>query len=83
MPTPTQSTPLTFGVNPYDLKPQDTGRYHVIDDKGFIRAKTKYGHTAYDHAGNLSDRESDVKFSAVDTRDGSLYGAYLNGESVA
>ena len=73
---------LTFGVNPFDRAPATTGRYHVIDELGFIRAKYQFGYTAYDHAGNLSDRETDVTFRAVDTRDGSVYGAYRNGDDI-
>ncbi len=44
---------LTFGVNPFDRCPNDTGRYHVIDAQGFIRAKCQNGYTAYDHRSNL------------------------------
>ncbi len=72
---------LTFGVNPYDRCPNETGRYHVIDGAGFIRWKAQNGYTAYDHAGNLSDREPG-EFRVVDTRDGSEYGAYRGGESI-
>lgn len=73
---------LQFGVNPFDKCPQETGRYHVVDSAGFIRSKSQLGITAYDHAGNLSDREPDVTFSAIDTRDGSVYGSYRNGRDV-
>ncbi len=76
-----QANMLRFGVNTYDLAPDQTGRYHVIDAKGFIRAKCVNGYIAFDHAGNLSDREPGV-FSAIDTRDGSEYGAYEGGECV-
>ena len=83
METTQQAVTLTFGVNPFDRCPNETGRYHVVDEAGYIVAKTKFGYSAYDHAGNLSDRTPDVTFTAIDTRDGSVYGAYRNNESVA
>jgi hypothetical protein len=57
-------------------------RYHVVDEGGNILAQTKFGITAYDHAGNLSDRTPDKLFRVIDTEDGSVYGAYRNGEDV-
>lgn len=79
---PTTGNPtLKFGDEPYNLAKGQTGRYHVVDEKGFIRAKMKYGHTAYDYAGNLSDREPGL-FKVIDTADGSVYGAYRGGEDV-
>ena len=72
---------LQFGVNPYDRCPTEVGRYHVIDSQGFIRAKMRLGCIAFDHAGNLSDREQG-EFKVVDTADGSEYGAYLTGECI-
>lgn len=73
---------LIFGVNTFDQCPDKQERYHVVDDKGYIRAKYKFGYSAYDHCGKLSDRESDVTFTAIDTRDGSVYGAYQNGSDI-
>ncbi len=75
------TTKLTFGVNPFDKCPHVQERYHVIDSQGFIRAKYRFGCTAFDHAGNLSDREAG-EFRAIDTQDGSEYGAYLEGEAI-
>lgn len=71
---------VTFGVSAYDRVPHKTGRYHVVDEAGYIRDKTEAGYIAFDHAGNLSDSEADVTFTVVDTRDGSKYGHYRNGE---
>lgn len=73
--------PLQFGVNPYDRVPQNTGRYHVINPQGFIVAKYAHGFTAFDDAGSRSDREPG-EWRAIDTRDGSEYGAYSNGEVI-
>lgn len=74
-------TRLTFGSNPYDQCATQRGRYHVIDSAGMIRWKSDYGIYAYDYAGVLSDREPG-KFSVIDTRDGSTYGAYQGGKDV-
>jgi hypothetical protein len=57
-------------------------RYHVVDEDGNVLHKTEYGFTAYGQAGNLSDRIPDKTFTAIDTKDGSVYGAYRNGEDV-
>lgn len=72
---------LTFGVNPFDRCPTQVGRYHVIDVSGFIRAKSDYGFTAEGNAAALSYREPG-RFSAIDTRDGSTYAAYCDGEEL-
>jgi hypothetical protein len=77
----TQRNPLKFGDRPYDLAQGETGRFHVVDERGFIRWKTALGVKAYDHAGNLSDQEPGL-FQVIDTRDGSVYGAYRGGEPV-
>jgi hypothetical protein len=77
------STPLVFGVNPFDHYPNQIGRYHVVNQFGYIVAKCRYGFAAYDCAGSFSDQNPDVTFSAIDTADGSVYGAYRNGESIA
>ena len=69
-----------FGTNPFDACPSVTGRYHVVDEKGYMRSKSDRGFAAYDNAGNLSDREADVTFTVIDTRDGSEYGNYRNGK---
>jgi hypothetical protein len=74
---------MTFGKNPFDLVPDKVGRYHVVDAKGFIRAKHKHGFGAYDNAFRFSDSEPGVKFTALDTRDGSEYGSYLDGVDVS
>ena len=75
-------TPLKFGVNPFDKCPDEHKRYHVVDPAGFILAKFDMGIIAYDTAGSFSDRQPDTTFTVIDTRDGSVYGAYRNGEDV-
>ena len=74
---------LKFGVNPFDKVPAMTGRYHLVDQGGFILWKSDYGIIVFDEAGNQSDKVPDTTFSAIDTRDGSVYGAWRNGEVVA
>lgn len=59
-----------------------TGRYHTVNEAGEILWASNYGIYAYDHAGNLSDLTPDMTFTVIDTRDGSIYGAYRNGEDV-
>jgi hypothetical protein len=70
---------LVFGVNPFDRCPGTKARYHVVDETGYIVSKSDYGFSAYDHAGNLSAREPGT-FSVIDTRDGSVYGAWRSGK---
>ena len=72
---------MEFGQSPYDKCPGQIGRYHVVDSNGFIRSKTKFGFTAYDNAGNLSDREPGT-FTVIDTADGSVYGTWNGGSEV-
>ena len=73
---------LTFGVKPFDRCPDIRGRYHVIDEHGYISGKYQFGIYAYDAAGRASDETRDVTFKVVDTRDGSVYGAYRNGDDI-
>ncbi len=78
---PGTRNPLRFGDRPYDLSQGATGRYHVVDEKGYIRWKSSLGIKAYDYAGTLSDREPGL-FQVIDTRDGSVYGSYRGGQPV-
>lgn len=73
------SPELRFGVNPFDRVPDLRGRYHVIDEDGYTSGKYQFGIYAYDAAGRASDERHDVTFRVIDTRDGSIYGAYRNG----
>lgn len=56
--------------------------FKVVNETGKVLATTKYGFSAYDHAGNLSDRTPDHTFTVINMEDGSVYGAYRNGEDV-
>ena len=58
------------------------GRFHVVDEDGDIIARYEFGITADGHAGQLSDLISEKTFLAIDTKDGSVYGAYRNGLEV-
>lgn len=74
---------LTFGVNPYDLKPDEQARYHVVGSTGFIHQKFDYLHIAANCAQLLSDTDGGTdpyEFAVFDTREQAIEASYRNGE---
>jgi hypothetical protein len=79
----TQRNPqLQFGRSPYDLKPDEIGRYHVVNDGGYIVAKQGYEFSAIAAARDLSEKDKTGVFQVVDTRDGSTVARLYEGEDL-
>jgi hypothetical protein len=73
---------LQFGRTPYDLKPDEIGRYHVVNDGGYIVAKQGYEFSAIAAARDASEKDTTGTFQVIDTRDGSIVARLYEGEDL-